>query len=187
MRIVTSSLITKVHTPPVHCVRDAQSRPFRCKRLSVASFPLHARVGHDGGDLEKSVQTAGDRVRDRELHPKSWTSFWAFMRYTEKKKLTATADHCLGHDGLIRVAARHGVDVSSLRRWATIIDHMEHQGSRGRTPVCAIALNSSSRWCEECKRKACQTVRPQLELRQRYPLAGLLKVAGLARSTFYYQ
>jgi len=26
-----------------------------------------------------------------------------------------------------------------------------------------------------------------LELRQRYPLAGLLKVAGLARSTFYYQ
>lgn len=26
-----------------------------------------------------------------------------------------------------------------------------------------------------------------LELRQRYPLADLLKVAGLARSTFYYQ
>lgn len=26
-----------------------------------------------------------------------------------------------------------------------------------------------------------------LELRQQYPLAGLLKVAGLARSTFYYQ
>lgn len=26
-----------------------------------------------------------------------------------------------------------------------------------------------------------------LELRQRYPLAAVLKVAGLARSTFYYQ
>jgi hypothetical protein len=26
-----------------------------------------------------------------------------------------------------------------------------------------------------------------LELRQKYPLAGLLKLAGLARSTFYYQ
>jgi transposase len=42
------------------------------------------------------------------------------MRYTEKKKLAATEDYCLGHDGLIRVAARHGVDVSSLRRWAAI-------------------------------------------------------------------
>ena len=26
-----------------------------------------------------------------------------------------------------------------------------------------------------------------LELRQQYPLAGLLQLAGLARSTFYYQ
>ncbi|EPZ92003.1 transposase domain protein [Burkholderia cenocepacia K56-2Valvano] len=26
-----------------------------------------------------------------------------------------------------------------------------------------------------------------LELRQQFPLAGLLRVAGLARSTFYYQ
>lgn len=43
-----------------------------------------------------------------------------FMQYSEKKKLAATEDYCLGHDGLIRVAARHGVDVSSLRRWAAI-------------------------------------------------------------------
>lgn len=42
------------------------------------------------------------------------------MRYSEKKKLAATEDYCSGHDGLIRVAARHGVEVSSLRRWAAI-------------------------------------------------------------------
>ncbi|WP_409014289.1 IS3 family transposase, partial [Caballeronia sp. LZ002] len=36
-------------------------------------------------------------------------------------------------------------------------------------------------------RSAAVKARIVLELRQQYPLAGLLKVAGLARSTFYYQ
>jgi putative transposase len=39
----------------------------------------------------------------------------------------------------------------------------------------------------KCESGAAEKAQIVLELRQRYPLADLLKVAGLARSTFYYQ
>jgi len=39
------------------------------------------------------------------------------VRYSEKTRLSATKDYCSGHDGLKRVAERHQVDISSLRKW----------------------------------------------------------------------
>jgi transposase len=43
--------------------------------------------------------------------------FGGFVRYSEKTRLAATKDYCSGYDGLRRVAERHQVEVSSLRKW----------------------------------------------------------------------
>ena len=38
-------------------------------------------------------------------------------KYTEQVKLSAVRDYCSGSAGHREVAHRHGVDVSSLRKW----------------------------------------------------------------------
>lgn len=55
------------------------------------------------------------------------------MKYSEKKKLSATKDYCAGHAGLKRVAARHAVDVSSLRKWIAAYQAHGEEGLRTRT------------------------------------------------------
>lgn len=55
------------------------------------------------------------------------------MKYSEKKKLSATKDYCAGHAGLNRVAARHAVDVSSLRKWIAAYQAHGEEGLRTRT------------------------------------------------------
>ncbi|WP_408425649.1 helix-turn-helix domain-containing protein [Paraburkholderia strydomiana] len=55
------------------------------------------------------------------------------MEYSEKKKLLATKDYCTGHAGLKRVAARHDVDVSSLRKWIAAYQAHGEEGLRTRT------------------------------------------------------
>jgi transposase len=49
-------------------------------------------------------------------------------KYTEKTKIAAAADYCSGQLGLKIVAKRHGVGVSSLRKW--ISTYLIH-GSEG--------------------------------------------------------
>jgi transposase len=55
------------------------------------------------------------------------------VQYSEKKKLSATKDYCSGDDGLKRVAERHGVDVSSLRRWISAYQAHGEAGLRRKT------------------------------------------------------
>jgi transposase len=55
------------------------------------------------------------------------------VKYSEKTKLSATKDYCTGHDGLKRVAERHGVDVSSLRKWIAAYQVHGEEGLRRRT------------------------------------------------------
>ena len=55
------------------------------------------------------------------------------VKYSEKKKLSATQDYCAGHAGLKRVAARHNVDVSSLRKWIAAYQAHGEEGLRTRT------------------------------------------------------
>jgi transposase len=57
--------------------------------------------------------------------------FGVFVRYSEKTRLSATKDYCKGHDGLKRVAERHQVDISSLRKW---ISAYQARGIEGLRP-----------------------------------------------------
>ena len=55
------------------------------------------------------------------------------MKYSEKKKLSATKDYCAGPAGLQRGAARHTVAVSSLRNWIAAYHAHGEEGLRART------------------------------------------------------
>jgi len=57
----------------------------------------------------------------------------SIVKYSEKKKLSATKDYCSGHDGLKRVADRHQVDISSLRKWIAAYQAHGEEGLRART------------------------------------------------------
>lgn len=62
------------------------------------------------------------------------------MKYSEKKKLSATQDYCAGHAGLKRVAARHYVDVSSLRKWIAAYQAHGEEGLCTRTSRVRVAF-----------------------------------------------
>jgi transposase len=55
------------------------------------------------------------------------------VKYSEKTKLSATKDCCSGQDGLKRIAERHRVDVSSLRRWIAAYQVHGEEGLQRRT------------------------------------------------------
>lgn len=81
------------------------------------------------------------------------------MKYSEKRKLSATKDYCAGHDGLKRVAERHGVDVSSLRRWIGAYQAHGEEGLQRRT--------SCARYSVEFKRAVVKRMRKEgLSFRQ---------------------
>ncbi|MEX3935789.1 IS3 family transposase [Paraburkholderia phymatum] len=62
-------------------------------------------------------------------------------------------------------------------------------GAAGRKRTMTKQLNQESKAHprDDEKRSAARKAQVVLELRQEYPLADLLQIAGLARSTFYYQ
>ncbi|WP_374703210.1 IS3 family transposase [Cupriavidus pauculus] len=63
-----------------------------------------------------------------------------------------------------------------------LLEELDYLRMENAYPKKARRLGSSEQ--DICATQKAQIV---LELRQQYPLAGLLRVAGLARSTFYYQ
>jgi transposase len=63
-----------------------------------------------------------------------------FVKYSEKTKLSATKDYCSGHDGLKRVAERHRVDVSSLRRWIAAYQAHGEEGLQRRTSCARYSV-----------------------------------------------
>ncbi|WP_455430270.1 helix-turn-helix domain-containing protein [Paraburkholderia rhynchosiae] len=73
----------------------------------------------------------------------------------------ATKDYCAGHAGLKRVAARHNVDVSSLRKWIAAYRAHGEEGLRTRTSCVRYSAEFKSAVVERMRRKAFHSVRSQ--------------------------